>query len=110
MAPRSLIVDAPFAAGQRLERLLAAHHLVTTYVDTEVFLAVVGPVIDAHYAHVLQRYCDELNLQRTWLGHDEASAAAAAGPDHVRVSWLTDLAEVELERLADALVELSRHR
>lgn len=103
---RAIVVEVRFAADQRVERLLAAHHLVCTYRDTTAFLAVVGPVSDLRYALALQRFCDELNLHHTWLGSDEAQALAASGTDPVRVVWTPALADVPVEILADALAAL----
>jgi hypothetical protein len=105
-----LIVAVRFAVDQRLERLLAAHHLVCTYRDTSAFMALVGPVIDLRYALALQRFCDELNLHHTWLGSDEAGASEAAGTDAVRVTWSPEFGDVPTEMLADALMTAAMRR
>lgn len=103
-------MDVRFAADQRLERLLAAHHLVCTYRDASAFMALLGPVIDLRYALALQRFCDELNLHHTWLGSHEAGASEAAGTDAVRIAWSAAYGDVPTEMLADALMAVAaRH-
>jgi hypothetical protein len=103
-----LLAESEFGGQLRLEVLVAAHHLLTTYRRADAFLIIVGPVLDAAFVIALQRYADELNLTRTWLapGADAATVDAFRSRADAHLRWDPEWAAAGAALLADALTDL----
>lgn len=63
---------------KRPDLLVAAFHVLTTYLDPEAHLILVGPARLRRYRSVVQSFVEELSLPRAWVaGAVPASALAA---------------------------------
>jgi glycosyltransferase involved in cell wall biosynthesis len=77
---------------KRPDLLLAAFHVLNTYLIPEARMAFVGPGRVARYRAAVTRYARELNLSRAWL-----------------TGWVRDEELVAFLRAADVLVSTSEH-
>lgn len=103
--PLALFVG-PVVAANRLEVVVAAYHVLVTYLVPDAKLAVVGPTPEPEYKQAVQLFIHELNLAGAWLAgplpDDEllayrcrATLLVAAVDDDPRVvaeAWATALA------------------
>jgi glycosyltransferase involved in cell wall biosynthesis len=68
----------PVLPHQRPDLLLAAYHVLVTYLVPDAYLALVGPCPLPGYRRVLESYRLQLNLHRAWLPGPVGPAALAA--------------------------------
>ena len=79
-----ILVEATIDESASLHTLLVAHHLVSTFDRSDVYLVLCGFRADAGSNRAsdhdvrLQAFADELNLTRSWIARDPSSELLSA--------------------------------